>query len=261
MRAIAQTWLYIWLYVLHFDISNQKEPESIEEDRLNKPWRPIPSGKLSVEAASRWYASSFALLLLLSSLWLGGFPEAVAFMLQTWVHDRAGGGSTWWGKNLLNALFYFTGQLGGTRVAVRAMGSSLITRRCCEWFFLLGFTMFSTVQIQDFRDQEGDRARGRQTLPLTMGDARARYVTALLIAFWSLAIPAYWNEDLLTTGNISPLVTGGLVVIRLLSKRSVQADRLTYAYFCLFWLPSLYAAPVLGKYSVVSLAEMTVARN
>ncbi|KAM3547327.1 hypothetical protein ARSEF4850_010089, partial [Beauveria asiatica] len=91
--------------------------------------------------------------------------------------------------------------------------------------------MFSTVQIQDFRDQEGDRARGRQTLPLTMGDARARYVTALLIAFWSLAIPAYWNEDLLTTGNISPLVTGGLVVIRLLSKRSVQADRLTYAYF------------------------------
>lgn len=46
--AFPPTALYVWLFVLHFDTSNQMDPKSIEEDKLNKPWRAIPSGRLSV---------------------------------------------------------------------------------------------------------------------------------------------------------------------------------------------------------------------
>lgn len=114
--AVPKVALYIWLWDLYFDCSNQKDPGSIEEDRLNKPWRAIPSGRLSVEAAERWYVCSACIMPAVAAL-LGGFPEAIAFMLETWAYDRLGGGSTWWGRSIINPLFFSTGQLGAIRVA------------------------------------------------------------------------------------------------------------------------------------------------
>ncbi|KAH6879509.1 hypothetical protein B0T10DRAFT_464547 [Thelonectria olida] len=176
--AFPHSGLYIWLYVLHFDCSNQKDPASIEEDRLNKPWRAIPSGRLTIQGAERCGASS------------------------------------WWGKNLINALFYLTGQLGSTRVAARFMGSASITKEGYIWCGLLGLNTFSTVQIQDLRDQEGDKARGRRTVPIAMGDIATRWVTSMLILFWSVACPTYWADSTVTAGHMLPLLIGTIVAFR-----------------------------------------------
>lgn len=121
------------MYVFHFDCSNQKSPGSIREDKLNKPWRAIPragSARLSVESTKRWYIVATCLLLLASGAWLGGSPEAVVFMAETWVYDYASGASTWWA---INALFYLTGQLGATRVAAELMILTVLTRAGFEW--------------------------------------------------------------------------------------------------------------------------------
>lgn len=132
--AFPKVALYIWLYDLYFDCSNQKDPGSIEEDRLNKPWRAIPSGRLSVESAERWYVCAACILPAVAALWLGGFPEAIAFMLETWAYDRLGGGSTWWGRSIINPLFFSTGQLGAIRVA--AGTSTTVNKVGYEWCIL-----------------------------------------------------------------------------------------------------------------------------
>ncbi|KAL1856785.1 hypothetical protein Plec18170_003757 [Paecilomyces lecythidis] len=248
--AFSHAGLYIWLYVFHFDCSNQKDPESIREDKLNKPWRAIPSGRLSIESAERWYIAATCLLLLASATWLGGFPEAVFFMIETWIYDYASGASSWWAKNLINALFYMTGQLGGTRVAAEAMGSTRMTRTGYEWCILLGINTFTTVQIQDLRDQKGDSSRGRRTVPLVVGDGPTRWITAVFILFWSTVCPAYWANSHLTAGYVLPLLVGSYVAIRMLSCRSAKADRATFNYYTLAWLPSLYAIPLLSKYEL-----------
>jgi hypothetical protein len=48
---------FIWISMvtITFTISNQRRPVSIQEDSLNKPWRPIPSGIISPDRASAFF--------------------------------------------------------------------------------------------------------------------------------------------------------------------------------------------------------------
>ena len=64
---------WTWLHLLQFCVSNQSmDPE---EDALNKPWRPIPSGLISVVGAHRlrWILlpSCFSLSAYLEVHWQG----------------------------------------------------------------------------------------------------------------------------------------------------------------------------------------------
>lgn len=248
--AFPHVALYAWLFVLHFDCSNQKHPDSIKEDSLNKPWRAIPSGRLTIDGAEWWYFSS-SCLLLLATAWLGGFMEATIFMLETWVYDFAGGARSWWGKNLIGALFFMTGQLGGTRVAANSMHSTSISKAGCEWCVLLGLTTLTTIQIQDLRDQEGDRACGRRTLPVVAGDRITRRITALFISFWSIACPSYWGNGRFTIGSVLPLLIGGTISVRVLLCRGLAADRSSLNFYTVLWLPALYSIPLLSRYELL----------
>jgi 4-hydroxybenzoate polyprenyltransferase len=250
--AFPHALLYMWLYVFYFDLSNQKDPESIKEDKLNKPWRAIPSGRMTIEQAERWYIISTVLLVGASGLWLGGFPEAIAFMVETYIHDFRSGNSLWWTKNLINTMFYSTGHLGASRVAAEMIADSTLTSVGYKWVGMLAMCTFLTIQIQDLRDQEGDRLRGRSTMPLSFGDQPTRWITALSIWFWSVAFPLYWGNKALTAGYILPVLIGGYVGIRVLAMKSVKADRLSFHLHTLLWLPSLYAIPLLSRWVFVS---------
>ena len=39
--------LFNWSNVLIFDLENQRHPESVQEDLVKKPWRPLPTGRVS----------------------------------------------------------------------------------------------------------------------------------------------------------------------------------------------------------------------
>ena len=49
IRHLPRTILWIYLNLLALDLSNQRLPSSIVEDSINKPWRPIPAGRISSE--------------------------------------------------------------------------------------------------------------------------------------------------------------------------------------------------------------------
>lgn len=240
--AVPKVALYIWLWDLYFDCSNQKDPGSIEEDRLNKPWRAIPSGRLSVEAAERWYVVS-ACIMPAVALWLGALPEALAFMLETWAYDRLGGGSTWWGRSIINPLFFSTGQLGAIRVA--AGSSTTVSKVGYEWCFLHALVILTTIHTQDLRDLDGDKARGRNTLPLAMGEGATRVVMSFFICFWSFACPAWWECSV--AGYLLPGLLGTFVAGRFLFLTSRKSDRFSFHLYALLWLPSIYSTPMFSQ--------------
>ncbi|PHH77530.1 hypothetical protein CDD80_507 [Ophiocordyceps camponoti-rufipedis] len=43
--------IWIWIHLISFNVNNQRSPESVREDALNKPWRPLPSGRVSLPTA------------------------------------------------------------------------------------------------------------------------------------------------------------------------------------------------------------------
>lgn len=103
-----------------------------------------------------------------------------------------------------------------------------------------------TDSLQDMADQEGDRARGRGTMPLVLGDWPARWTIAVPVVFWSLACPIFWNLDVYAW--IMPASIGLMVAVRLLTFRDVDSDKTTW-YTWNFWIVSLYLLPLIKFYS------------
>lgn len=246
-----RTLLYMWLYVFYFDLSNQKDPNSAKEDKINKPWRAIPSGRMTIEQAEKLYVVSIFVLISATGLWLGGLPEALLFMFESYIHDHRSGSYYWWTKNIINTMFYSTGHLGATRVAAESLADTTLSRTGYEWIFGLALCTVTTIQLQDMRDQEGDRLRGRSTMPLAFGDVPTRWFTSFSIWFWSIAFPMYWGNGALTAGYILPVIIGAYMGVRVLVQRSVKDDRLSFHLHTLLWLPSLYLIPLLSKWVLV----------
>jgi len=108
--------LWIWLHLLQFNISNQiQDPE---EDRRNKPSRPIPADRISVDSAAdmRWVMVPVCLML---SLWYGTqalLASAIFAALTIW-YNELNGDKMGLSKNVLTAILYGCLEVGGTVAA------------------------------------------------------------------------------------------------------------------------------------------------
>ena len=105
---------WTWLHLLQFCVSNQSiDPE---EDALNKPWRPIPSGLISVTSARclRWILlpSCFSLSAYLEVHWQG-IALALAFLAHNEFHLH----SHWIMRNVCNAWGYAYFNAGAFAIA------------------------------------------------------------------------------------------------------------------------------------------------
>ena len=98
---------------------------------LNKPWRPIPSGRISIRAAKMLslalVPTCFAVSMLYDVL---GF--SVLFILASCVYNEGGLHSTWVAKQFLNALGYGSLELGATAI----MGLSFLFNCFKLWVFM-----------------------------------------------------------------------------------------------------------------------------
>jgi 4-hydroxybenzoate polyprenyltransferase len=112
---------WTWLHLLQFCISNQSlDPE---EDASNKPWRPIPSGLVSVARARtlRWILlfSCFSLSVRLRAHWQGA-SLALAFLAHNELHLH----SHWLMRNVCNAWGYASFNAGASAIAAGAFDST-----------------------------------------------------------------------------------------------------------------------------------------
>ncbi|KAI9842227.1 MAG: hypothetical protein M1837_007372 [Sclerophora amabilis] len=244
---LPQALLWSWLNILVFTISNQRLPTSVVEDSVNKPWRPMPSGRLSVLQARRLLLITVPLVFV-ATLFLGGTRETVAAMVLTWMYNDLGGADeSFVARNLINALGLMCYASGASAVAC-GFGLYSLTPAAYQWLGIIGTVIFTTLQVQDLRDQEGDRTRGRSTAPLDLGDGFARWTVAIPMMFWSFACPAFWGLGVYA--YIAPAVLGSLVAVRALMLRGVESDELTWKLWSL-WISSLYILPLCKDHSVI----------
>ncbi|CAI6336780.1 unnamed protein product [Periconia digitata] len=233
---------WVWLHLLVLDLSNQRRPDSVAEDKLNKPWRPIPSGRLQPHHARQLLIFSIPFLYVLSSQALGGEPETVALFVLNWIYNDLDAAEHMILRNILNALGITFIGAGATAVLTgESVGSENVRGR--EWLFACAGVLATTIQAQDLYDQEGDGKRGRKTMPLVLGDVTARFVTAGPVLIWSVLVPGYWRITGLM-GWLTTLLPGLVLAGRMLKYRNIESDRKTFKLWAC-WTIGLYAVPII----------------
>lgn len=238
--------IWVWLNLLVFCIANQRLPESIQEDVINKPWRPLPAKRLTPPQARRLLLVAIPMVCL-AAQYLGGADETVVLIVLAWIYNDLGAADEGMVlRNFVNALGFMGFSSGAAKVAC-GPGNFGLNGTATHWLIIMSLMIFTTMHVQDMYDQEGDAARGRKTAPLVLGDRTARWTLVVPVAIWSLFCPAYWGVD--ASGFVVPAVLGGVVVVRTLMAMGVKADRLTFKVWCL-WVISLYALPLVKDHSV-----------
>ena len=106
----------LWLEVnlMQFCVSNQSL--SPDEDKANKPWRPIPAGRITVLQARtlRWILLPVGLVISgIYNVWLPGFLAMVEILLMNEVNLT----SHWFGRNITNTAVYVTLDFAATFIA------------------------------------------------------------------------------------------------------------------------------------------------
>ena len=179
-------------------------------DAINEPDRPIPSGRIPGRWGL-WIAMTMTILSLLIGWQLGpwGFGATVVGVLAAWAYSaepvrmkRSG----LWGPGLVGlsyeSLPWFTG------AAVLSAGAPSLSVVIIA--LLYGIGAHGIMTLNDFKALEGDRQMGVNSLPVTMGPAKAAR-----LACWVMALPQVVVIALLLLWD-RPIHATAIVVVLLL---------------------------------------------
>ena len=242
LQRLTLTLLWIWMNLLPLTINNQKNLDAIIEDKMNKPWRTLPSGRMTPRQAERLMLVLYPLAVGLSHL-AGGLRQSVGLvLLGSWYNNFAGGDISCLLKNFINTCGYVCFTSGAMEVA---LGFPLpLETRLVRWFCIIAAIIFTTVHVQDMHDQPGDSKRGRKTVPLVMGDGPARWTIAILMVFWGYVCPCFWHGG--TAVFVSSILLAGTVAVRSLLFTSVEDDRRTYIIWNA-WMTVVFTLPLMSR--------------
>jgi len=224
--SFAKSFLYFWFYALTHCTQNQLDGE--EEDKLNKPDRPLPKGLCSRNEATflrDWSHASFLFL----GWHLGVFPEAVLWILVI----QIGGMWTylWWVKNLYCVVGYYSLLSAAWKITGIPFAPDTLS-----WMIMIPLITFILVPVQDLRDVDGDAKIGRKTLPLVIGDYPTRLVLTMTFGVITPII-LYYFLALNLWGNISFIINALISVwlsYRIFFLKTKQEDHDTYLWYVLW---------------------------
>lgn len=154
-----------------------------EIDMINRPNRPIPSGRLTPTTALWAAVVAFLIAVIVTIVFLPIAAIAIAainlILLTTYTQFFKGtpGFGNLVVAFLVASAIWFGGAAGGALGATLVIGS------------LAGFATLSREIVKDIEDAPGDRARGLQTLPVVVGPTTAWYVALLALAAGAIISP------------------------------------------------------------------------
>jgi 4-hydroxybenzoate polyprenyltransferase len=219
---------YFFLYGYTFCLSNQLA--GLEEDRVNKPHRPLVRG-LATRSGIRWRLAVSAIAFAVTGWVLGVGVWALLWIAVTFLHNQMRLSRLWVAKNTAMIL-------GMVAMLAAAAGQVAgVTAATWKWILVIAAVNAILVSLQDLRDVAGDAAVGRRTLPLVFGDRPTR----LLLGAGFAALPLLLHILLFTAAGTSPAsvglqaLIGGLsllIACRVITRRSPAADHLTYLLYC-----------------------------
>ncbi|KAI1068066.1 hypothetical protein LB507_004251 [Fusarium sp. FIESC RH6] len=226
------------LTVILFNFANQRSPASVLEDSINKPWRPIPSGMITPEQTRR--ATLFVAPVALACNYIMGVGvEGLLMQILTFYYNDLCGSDEIVRDGIIAVAYAVVNTMSlklyiGPENTVSAQGMM--------WISIISAIILTTMSVQDLKDQEGDKARDRKTLPLVIGDSRTRMIIAFCVPFWSVLCASFWD---LEPGSIFclPLALGAVVTWRVLVKRTAEEDSKTWKLWCA-WHTVIYFIPL-----------------
>ncbi|RAJ67113.1 4-hydroxybenzoate polyprenyltransferase [Streptomyces sp. Amel2xB2] len=185
--TVAGAVAYFWLFIYGSSLINQIT--GVEEDRLNKPFRPLVTGDSTMAGAKRRLAAVHVLFPALGLL-LGVVEWALLWQFLFMLHYAWGGHRNWVAKNLLIALGVVS------QLAAAWQMVTPITEPVWWWIATMAVMTFLIIGVQDLRDVEGDRTLNRRTMPIALGDRRCRrclagsFVLLLPVTHFVMVAPA-----------------------------------------------------------------------
>ncbi|KAF6226854.1 hypothetical protein HO133_008295 [Letharia lupina] len=244
LKRLPLVVFWTWINLLPFSIDNQRQPEAIREDGVNKPWRPMPSQRLTPRQAKIWMLGLYPVAVM-SSAYLGGLRQCLCLIcLGFWYNDLGGADQNPLIRNLINSCGFLCYTSGAMEVAYGSWISLSPGSLLFRWFSVIAAVVLTTVHTQDMYDQAGDSLRGRWTVPLAMGDGPSKITIAIPMAFWSWFGPQFWALHI--AAYILPVGLGLTIILRTLILRSVVDDKRTFQLWNL-WVVVLYLLPLLSE--------------
>lgn len=140
------------------------QSRSCLEDQINKPWRPIPSGRVTERQAGYLVVVLYICCISVST-YFGVARASIVLCCLTLSYDRLHGNKHWISKNLLTAGGYACFEFGSTSLAgkvpsmiwlkythnlYRAAGTSEIDDLGYAALIFSASVVFTTVHAQDF---------------------------------------------------------------------------------------------------------------
>ncbi|KAK2007835.1 hypothetical protein LZ32DRAFT_632075 [Colletotrichum eremochloae] len=175
--------LWLWLNILILSIANQRNPSGILEDSMNKPWRPIASGRISAADAKHLLLGVIPLTVILGIKFDVGYETLACICASSYYNDLGGADEHFLIRQFINGLAYPVYGVAALKLAA-GVGVVDILPVAYTWLGLLGLVVGTTIQIQDLKDYEGDKARERHTFPVVLGDGFTRASVCMGILFW-----------------------------------------------------------------------------
>jgi 4-hydroxybenzoate polyprenyltransferase len=240
VQRIPLVVFFNWSNVLIFELANQKSPESAKEDALNKPWRAIPSGRLTSGDLRKAMLFLIPAVLAFHHFVMHLGTECALLIIMTWLYNDLGGGEDWKLRETIIATAFGVYNVGSLKTAAGYFNHTLAMKSAgWKWAFIVSCIIFTTMSVQDLKDQEGDRARNRRTVPIAVGDTEARWFIASSILFWSCICFWFWDFKLVGFAGVA---LGAIVSWRCIAVRGKRSDYLTWVLWA-FWLAVLYIFP------------------
>lgn len=253
LLLIPRSLLLTWINLLIFNISNQRTPSAVEEDALNKPHRPIPAGRISIDSARRVNLVLVPVVLALS--WVAGVGTHTLILLAfQWMYNDLQGCDE--GVLLRNSLIaggYGMYSYIGLDILIGSEHS--LNSKGYAWLAAVTLVMLATQHICDIKDAPGDALRGRRSAPIVLGDALCRWSVAVPIMLCSIACPAFF-----ALGPVSYTFTiafGAVVAGRTLFLRDLAADKTTWKLWAL-WTCSLFVLPLVARVGDAAIVDARV---
>jgi 4-hydroxybenzoate polyprenyltransferase len=251
--VFLRTLSFNWLNLFIFDLSNQRI--SSAEDKLNKPWRPIPSGRMTESRMRHWLLIAIPVVFGYTHVYLHAGTETALLFVHNWMYNDLGGGDgNWLLRNGILASGFSVYNLGSMKIAasyasvlvgdVQFKSDAVVETSSLgyAWVAIISGVIFTTMHVQDLKDLEGDRARGRRTAPIIYGHRRTGWTIAVPVLVWTVVGLWFWNAPLWICFGV--VVLGSTVAWRCVTMEGPIADRRTWHLWCV-WTVVLYLLPPL----------------
>jgi 4-hydroxybenzoate polyprenyltransferase len=239
-QVLAKVVAFAFLFIYAFAAVNQLI--SIDEDRANKPGRPLACGIIS----RAWMVRrAVATNILFAAV---GFMLSIPGPTLIWlalihIHKFCGLYRHWLFKNVA----FITIGAGVQCVATWGLVSP---NHALPWRWICVTSVLAGIggNTQDIRDVLGDRLVGRRTMSIAWGEDVARRVLAIiliLIPFIQYGAVRWPIENLESMIALAiPAILVWASAIRFLLLTTPSSDNVSFQVFCLWWCSALLLQPL-----------------